>query len=294
MTTKTSIILDTDIGSDIDDAVALSYLLRQPLCELVGITTVSGNVAERAACAEVLCREAGRPDIPIHCGASDPLYWGSGQPKVPQYEAIRNLPHTRDWKQNTAIDYLRQTIRSRPGEITLLSIGPLTNVALLFAIDPEIPLLLKGFVSMAGSFYEEKKFPEWNCKVDSVANAMVYRAQFPNHISVGLDVTLKCQLSKIEVRERFKASPLNIALEMAEVWFAHSSPNVTFHDPLAAALIFNPSICQLERGTIVPEVAESHDIGGIVHFTPSPKGAQLVAKSVEVDAFFKEFFSVFE
>ncbi len=294
MTKKTAIILDTDIGSDIDDAVALAYLLKQPLCELVGITTVSGNVSERAACAEAMCREVGREDIPIHCGASVPLLWGPGQPNVPQYSAISHKPHTKNWRQNTAVDFLRETIRSRPGEITLLSIGPLTNIALLFAIDPEIPALLKGFVSMAGVFYANPLHAEWNCLVDSVANGMVYSAKVQNHLSVGLDVTLKCRLSKVEVRERFTDSPLNIALEMAEVWFAHSSPNLIFHDPLAATLIFNPRVCEIERGAISPEVAESHEVGGRLHFTPSPEGASLVAKTVDVDAFFTEFFSVFQ
>src|SRR5204862_1648209 len=96
MAPRIPILLDTDIGSDIDDAVALSYLLRQPRCELVGITTVTGDVAQRAACAEVLCRAVDREDIPIHCGASKPLLYGPGQPNVPQHAAIQRLPHRMD------------------------------------------------------------------------------------------------------------------------------------------------------------------------------------------------------
>ena len=80
------VLLDTDIGSDIDDAVALAYLLRQPRCELVGITTVSGDVQKRAALAEVTCRAGGREDIPIHCGRRDVLLNGPGQPNVPDSE----------------------------------------------------------------------------------------------------------------------------------------------------------------------------------------------------------------
>jgi purine nucleosidase len=67
---KVPVILDTDIGSDIDDAVCLAYLLRQPKCELLGVTTVSGKVLERAALADAVCRAAGRRDIPIHAGCS--------------------------------------------------------------------------------------------------------------------------------------------------------------------------------------------------------------------------------
>src|SRR5580700_8421863 len=116
------VILDTDIGSDIDDALALSYLLKQPRCELLGITTVTGDVAKRAGCADVICRELNRSDVPIHCGASNVLWIGPGQAEVPQFQYIRDLPRRKEWPKNTAIDFLRKTIRSRPGEITLLTI----------------------------------------------------------------------------------------------------------------------------------------------------------------------------
>ena len=288
-----SVLLDTDIGSDIDDAVALAYLLRQPRCQLLGVTTVSGDVSKRAACVEIICREAGKTNLPIHCGAANPILWGPGQPNVPQYEAIKNRLHKHDWKQNNAVRFLRDTIHRLPGEVTLLSIGPLTNIALLFAIDPEIPSLLKGFVSMSGAFYATPPYSEWNCKVDSLATRIVYEAKVRDHLNIGTDVTMKCKLTKEQVRESFKAPPLNIALEMAEVWFSGDSDSIIFHDPLAAALIFNPSLCEIERGTIISEVSESHDIGGITHFTPSEEGPHLVAKTVDVDGFFNEFFGVF-
>lgn len=291
---KISVLLDTDIGSDIDDAVALAYLLRQPRCELLGITTVTGDVSRRAACAEVVCRESGRTDIPIHCGASKPLLYGAGQPNVPQYEAIQHRSHRADWSTNTAIPFLRETIRSRPGEITLLTIGPLTNAALLFALDPEIPSLLKEVISMSGVFYSDKNENEWNCKVDSVATAMVYASRPVRHLSVGLDVTTPCRLTPEEVRRRFTANPLNVALEMAEVWF-RSVPAITFHDPLAAALLFNPELCAYESGNVEVLVSADHSIGGRTIFTPgvSLDAPHQVAKTVDVERFFTEFFSVF-
>ena len=288
------ILLDTDIGSDIDDAVALSYLLRQPRCELLGITTVTGDAAQRAACAEVLCRAAGREDVPIHCGASKPLLYGPGQPHVPQYKALGSHPHRTDWPANTAVEFLRQTIRSRPGEIILLTIGPYTNAALLFALDPEIPSLLKRLVSMAGVFYADPLYSEWNCKVDSVATAMVYAANAPAHLSVGLDVTLPCRMATGEVRERFKPSPLDITLEMAEVWFQNTDA-ITFHDPLAAALIFHPELCTYETGRIEALVDPDHAKGGITRFALSSAAdaPHTVAKTVDTGAFFDAFFSVF-
>jgi purine nucleosidase len=82
------LLLDTDIGSDIDDALALAYLLRQPNCDLLGITTVTGDVSKRAALCQILCKAAGREAIPIHAGASRVLLMGPGQPDVPHYEAV--------------------------------------------------------------------------------------------------------------------------------------------------------------------------------------------------------------
>ena len=67
------VLLDTDIGSDIDDAVALAYLLKQPRCDLLGVTTVTGEPTKRAMLADAICQAAGRTDIPIHVGTEAPL-----------------------------------------------------------------------------------------------------------------------------------------------------------------------------------------------------------------------------
>jgi purine nucleosidase len=296
MADTTPVLFDTDIGSDIDDAVALAYLLRQPRCELVGIATVTGDVAQRAACAEILCRAAGREDVPIHCGISEVLAFGPGQPNVPQYDAIRHLPHRKDWKKNTAIDFMRETIRSRPGEITLLSVGPFSNVAVLFALDPELPKLLRQWVSMSGYFFAAENRHEWNCTSDPVATAMAYRARGARHISIGLDVTLQCQMPADQVRNRFVNEPLATVLKMAEVWFGNQGRgNICFHDPLAAATLFKPGLCQYESGFVDVEIDSKECVTGETTFTPEPadKALHHVASAVDVGAFFTEYFSVF-
>jgi purine nucleosidase len=293
---RTRILLDTDIGSDIDDAVALSYLLRQERCDLLGITTVTGDVAQRAACAEVLCREVGRGDIPIHTGASLPLLLGPGQPHVPHYQAIRDRPHRLDYPPNSAVEFLRQTIRRYPGEIVLLSIGPFTNIALLFEIDPEIPALLKRLVSMAGVFLpgEIAKSPaEWNVLVDPIASWIVYNRQYPfhePHLSVGLDVTRSCVMRSPEVAKKFIAKPLDVARQMADVWFAQGHEYLTFHDPLAAALIFEPALCGYARGKITVPVAD--EPAGQTRFVSDESGMHSIANSVQPERFFEHFFSV--
>ncbi len=169
------LLLDTDIGSDIDDALALAYLLAQKRCRLLGITTVTGEPGKRAALASVLCRVAGR-DIPIHAGSPVPLLVGQRQPVAQQAEALARWTHQPSWPAATAVEFLRQEIRRHPGQVTMLCIGPLTNIGLLFTVDPEIPSLLKALVLMCGSFTpagQKARAVEWNAQVDPHAAAIV-------------------------------------------------------------------------------------------------------------------------
>src|SRR5215210_4822768 len=150
----TKVLLDTDIGTDVDDAVALAYLLSHPDCELLGITTVTGEVEKRASLASVMCRAAGR-DIPIYPGADRPMLGEQRQPLAQQATVLPRWPHQTDFPKGQAVEFLANTIRSHPGEVTLLTIGPLTNAGLLFSQHPGIAGLLAGFVMMGGNFDEE-------------------------------------------------------------------------------------------------------------------------------------------
>ncbi len=244
------ILLDTDIGSDIDDAVCLAYLLRQPRCELLGITTVTGEARKRAMLADAIGRAAGGKEIRIHAGAEQPFLISQQQPQAPQSEILRDFPHRDDFAPNTAVEFLRQTIRRRPGEITLLTIGPLTNIGLLFATDPEIPAMLKSLVLMSGIFLNGGPGArEWNTMGDPHASAIVYRAPVAPHLSIGLDVTLRCRMDAQECGRRLHGGPLDVVAKMAEVWF-RGVEQITFHDPLAATVIFQPDLCRYQDGYI--------------------------------------------
>lgn len=288
----TPVLFDTDIGNDIDDAVALAYLLCQKDCELVGVTTATGDTAKRAALCEVICRAAGRGDIPIHAGLAGPLLHGTEQ-GVAQYAAIEGLPHRKDYPTGFgALEFLRNTIRSRPGEITLLAVGPLTNIGTLFAADPELPGLLKKIVLMCGRFVSGGPGArEWNAFLDPIATALTYKHGAGKLLSVGLDVTLQCVLPAAPVRERFAAAggALAATLGMAEVWF-HRADHLTFHDPLAAALLFAPELCGYEQGTVTP-VIEPGPLEGLTRWQAHPDGPHTIAKTVEVEAFFAHYFA---
>lgn len=296
MSDRVAVLFDTDIGTDIDDAVALAYLLRQPRCELVGITTASGAQQERARLADMVCRAGGREDIPIHCGPEPSLLRGVRQPEAKQAEALASWPHRESFPPATAIEWLRQTIRARPGELTLLAVGPLTNVGLLFAVDPEIPSLLKDVVIMGGRFLPDRAhgpWAEWNIRCDPEAAAIVYERAPAGMRSVGLDVTLRCRMPAEQVRERFGAAggPLAAVLDLAEVWFRHAQM-VTFHDPLAAACLFAPELCEWTTGRVRVELG-SDLVPALTHFEPGAhEPNRRIASSVAPERFFAHYFEV--
>ena len=158
------VLLDTDIGSDINDAICLAYLLAQPAWELLCITTVTGEAEQRAMLASVLCKAAGKA-VPIFPGQQEPLSVRPRQTTVPQARVLPHWAHDTTFPEKQAVNFLRQTIHDNPGQITLLTTGPLTNVALLFAVEPEIPALLRQVVMMAGRYTADLPEPaslEWN------------------------------------------------------------------------------------------------------------------------------------
>ncbi len=300
MTQPIPILLDTDIGSDIDDALALAYLLRQPRCELLGITTVSGEPEKRASLADAVCRAGGRDNIPIHAGTALPLLAAQNQPHAPQASALKSgaWPH-REFGPNTAVSFLRETIHARPGEVTLLAIGPLTNIALLFALDPEVPRLIKEIALMGGWFFDRPQ-PEWNIRCDPHAATMVFAAPVPRFTAVGIDVTQRCRMPADECRRRFAEAggPLAPVAAFAEVWF-QDRPDITFHDPLAAALIFEPTLCACEPCQVSVELTSPQRTGQTYldwsdrHTAgSSPNHPHQAAASVDSAAFFSHYFSV--
>ena len=292
-TDKIKVLLDTDIGTDIDDALALAYLLCQERCELMGVTTVTGQPNLRAELASAICRHVGRDDVPIHAGCPQAILVDMRQKAAQQAEALGDWPRRRDFPPNTAVEFLRRTIREHPGEVTLLCIGPMTNAALLFATDPEIAGLLKGLYLMCGRFFSSMG-GEWNAVGDPHATAIVFGAgrqsRPPRLVSFGLDVTLQCRLSADECRRRFTAKVLAPVRDFAEVWF-HERDVVTFHDPLAAACIFQEDLCRYREGRV--NVSLAPPTMGWTVFDPAPaEKPHTVAAEVDAGRFFAHYFEV--
>lgn len=235
--------------------------------------------------------------MPIHVGTPDPLLISPHQPHAPQAEALADRwRHDRFAPRNTAVDFLRETIRSMPGEVTLLTIGPLTNVALLFAIDPEAPRLLKRLVMMGGRYFSRSPdgfVTEWNILCDPHAAAKVFAAPVPEITAVGIDVTQQCELDAAECRRQFQAAggALLPVVDMAEVWFRHAR-SIWFHDPLAAAVVFEPELCRFRAAHVEVDLASAKACGQTLLTHEPATHPHHLAESVEIEAFFEHYFHV--
>ncbi|MFW6269219.1 MAG: nucleoside hydrolase [Bacillota bacterium] len=284
------VLLDTDIGTDIDDAVCLAYLLSQPDCDLQGITTVTGEAKKRAQLASTICKVAGQ-DIPIFPGAEKPIIVEQQQKIAQQAQNLNNWEYKESFPEGEAVEFMRKTIRAHPGEISLLTVGPLTNVGLLFRVDPKIPSLLKELVMMSGVFTGNVGAREWNAIGDPQATAIVFAQNVGLKRVVGLDVTTQVRMKAEQVRKEFTSELLEPVKDFAEIWFQERD-ELTFHDPLAAATLFDDEICSYKKGEIEVELL-SERRKGATYLDLDENGSHQVALDVNRERFFDHFFSVF-
>lgn len=267
------VLLDTDLGNDIDDALTLAYLLAQPACDLLGVTTVTAGAPDRARLASAVCRYYGR-EVPIAAGASRPLEREPLQePPLDAAELLARWPHSEP--SGDAIDLMRRSIVDNPGQVTLIAIGPLTNVALL---QPEVLRQLKSLVLMGGRYFTAEDKPEWNIRNDPEAARIAFASPVPRLRAIGLDVTRRVSMTPDEYRQRFSG----LLLDFAGPWFARRD-RVTFHDPLAAATVFDPSLCEYERARVDVDAEGWTELG---------PGSHEVARSVSPERFFAHYFGV--
>ena len=200
------IIIDTDPG--IDDSMAIFYALNSPEIELLGLTTIFGNASTEICTTNALrlLEIAGRSDIPVYKGAEKPI--SSERRGSPGFvhgldgQGNSNLPPPKISVQNeTALEFLHKTIRDNPGEVTLVPIGPLTNIAELLIHDGSIDQDIKEIILMGGNAISEGNATptaEANIINDPEAADIVFSANCEISM-VGLDVTNKVFMSKEEI-----------------------------------------------------------------------------------------------
>jgi inosine-uridine nucleoside N-ribohydrolase len=233
------ILLDTDIGSYVDDAFALGLALADPRVELVGVTTVGESAEDRAW---IVCRfltHLRRQDVPVAFGRGEqpkgPLDW---QIQYRRHPAVVWDRTTKPGKQS-AVELMYEKLKARPGEITIVAIGPLTNVAQLLKDHPEAKSLVKRIVFLGGSLevgYDGKPpaVAEWNVRQDLAAVRTVFESGVPLLV-VPLDATTGMDISESQ-RQKLFAAGTPLASQLANLLELCEQERATLFDPAAVAV----------------------------------------------------------
>ena len=263
---KEKIIIDTDPG--IDDAMAIFFACQSPRLDVIGLTTVFGNVSVEMATknALVLSEMAGH-HIPVCEGAAKPICGkqpdyahfvhgtnGLGDVEIPEPN------HSAD--SRTAVEYIIEMARQYPGEITLVPVGPLTNIAHAIEMEPELPKLLKRVVVMGGAARTRGNITpvaEANIWNDPCAAEIVFGTEYAQPLTmIGLDVTYSVCFNQDFGTTLEKVNPVlgSFIREAAkfytkfysEVYENKAEPICYFHDAMAIAHLIDPEIFTYEEG----------------------------------------------
>ncbi|HUG35195.1 MAG TPA: nucleoside hydrolase [Anaerolineales bacterium] len=254
------ILLDTDPG--IDDSLAILLALASPEVSLEGLSVVHGNCSLEQATVNALSvlELANANHIPVAMGCELPLV----QPSLLAPETHGNtglgyasLPDPKNKPIGRhGCDFLIERILSNPGEITLVAIGPLTNVALAIRQEPRIVSALKELIIMGGAIRHEGNstaLAEFNTHVDPHAAHIVYHAGIPTTL-VPLDVTYQCILTKADVDRLLQIdSPLTPFVADSTRFYMEfhdkfqGVQGCAINDPLALALTFAPEVCDYQE-----------------------------------------------
>ena len=242
------VIIDTDIGDDIDDAFALALALKSPELKVLGVTTTFGNTEMRARLVDRYLKAVGRTDIPVFAGPATKT-----DNKMTQEAYARRDP---DRKFGDGAEFILSQARAHPGQITLIGIGPLFTVQAAIERDAASFKKLKRVVIMGGSIYRgygtdaqgkpKPAEPEWNILNDPAGLKALLSSGVPVYM-MPLDST-QVPLGT-EGREAIfsRRSALTDQLkELYQEWVAgtpNHSPTPTLFDPVAVTYTFHPDLC---------------------------------------------------
>ncbi len=254
--TPRKIIIDTDPGQD--DAVAILLALASPEIDVLGITAVAGTVplplTEKNA--RIVCELAGRPDVRVFAGCDAPL----ARPLVTAehvhgktgLDGPQMADPTMPLQDQHAVDFIIQTLREEPsGTVTLVPVGPLTNIATAFQRAPDIIPRVREIVLMGGAYFAVGNITpaaEFNIYVDPEAAKIVFAAGVPL-VVMPLDVTHKALTTRARI-DAFRAMGTKVG-DMVAAWTdfferfdmaKYGSEGAPLHDPCTVAYLIDPSL----------------------------------------------------
>jgi purine nucleosidase len=280
------VILDTDIGTDVDDWIALALIMSSPELILEGVTCVYADVDIRARMVLKLMQLRGYSgSAPVMRGVRDPLlkrdpvFWMGHEGKgllAPEDDSL--TPSTEH-----AVDYIIHTVMSNPQQIHLVCIGPLTNAALAFIREPKLAENLAHLTIMGGVLRSTADLlmpiAEHNIRCDPDAAHVVFSSGAPITL-IPLDVTTQVRITRNDVERlrsrgtayhRAIAQQVDVWLEQMEKWFNRVQDYTHMHDPLAVATLIQPDLVTLTPVHLTVELSGSQTRGATLMRTPTDK-----------------------
>lgn len=239
------VVVDTDIGTDVDDAFALALVLASPELDLRAVTTVSGDAFTRARLVCRLLQAVGRDEVPV----------ASGRPQRESPDRSHQLPYglepgvRKSPARESAVQLLYKQFQARPSELTLLAIGPLTNVAALVTQHPDCKPWIKRIVLMGGALRtgyngQPRVEAEWNIRSDIPAAQTVFAAGIPLVVAP-LDATSDLALEEL-LRKRLFQADTPLIRQLQALHQLADKPTAVLYDPVAVTLCFEERFCRME------------------------------------------------
>lgn len=282
------IILDTDIGDDIDDCFALGLVLCSPELELCGVTTVFENVNARSRLARTLLKAASREQVPVAAGCGSSLAVRFNYDINPRNAYLEQkqpnqiscaLPEVQLQKPDNrhGVDFIIDTVKAGNGDITLVPIGALTNIAMAITKCPEIIEMIPRIVCMGGVFEDANRHGiiDWNTLCDPIAYDIVVNSGISLDF-VSLDATRKVPLLKGDI-EKVRQSDKPLTKKMAEameLWIEKVNARggiPLMHDPLAVAVLIKPELVKWRTGRVRID-CQAQSPNGYTFFEENEKG----------------------
>ena len=273
------VIIDTDIGDDVDDAFALALAVKSPELQILGITTTFGDTETRAKITDHFLAEVGRAEIPVLAGKATPS-------KMPMSQRKYAESHFAKLSHGDAVQFLLEQIRKYPGEITLIAIGPLMNLGAAIDDDAATFRKLKQVVLMGGSIrrgYGDLGYtpsvppmPEWNILNDVASAQKLFAAGVPLFV-MPLDST---QLKLDEVKREFLLGRgTAVTDQLAVLYHLWGQVTPTLFDPMTVVFVLHPDLCPVQAVRI------RVDEKGFTREEPGAANAQVCLDSNAEDFF---------
>lgn len=258
------LIIDTDPG--IDDSMAILMAFQSPQLEILGLTTVFGNVstADATRNALLLCEIAGCPSVPVAEGSSEPLK--GGEPRVADFvhgsDGVGNIflpPPTSKKIEKSASEFLVDKVSEYPGEVTILALGPLTNLALAVKRDSSFASKVKRVVILGGAFFamgNVNPAAEANIYGDPEAADIVFTSG-ADIVVVGINITTQVALTDADLDElkQSKGRHAQLLCNMCKFyrdWHVKSDGlhGIFLHDPVSFVAVVRPDLFTYRKGVV--------------------------------------------